>query len=569
MLGICVLLGASGTMLYLYLTQNETAQSCALSHEQSQEISQEAPLNSSQDHAIKTIKPEPQIQSSAIPQKNPSKQTTYPYNKPFLTGFQSQKQIVKLMDKDLEVVGCIPEWLYGSYVAVGPAQFEAGESKAHHWLDGLAMVHRFAFKKGHVSYANQFIHSYYFNESISKGTLTNSALASDPNASYFAKLRAALSDSDDRPPYDNTNIGIINHNNKWIALTETPNAISIDRNTLKSDNEYVFTDDIKMHTMSAHPIIDPHTHELFDVGTTFGHKSTYTIFKLEPHSFKREVVAQMSTGYPSYLHSFAITDKSIVLTQVPFVLNPYDLLTSSKPFIENFVWKPRQKTALSVFDRKSGELIHTFYIDPTFIFNHVNAFQTDDVITLDVITHKDPSMIAGYKMAQLFSNNHYAPPLGTVTRITLNLKTGVATIKQLTQIGLEWPSIHFDAIGMKPYHYIWALSAQAQNDFYTMIVKYDIKNQSYVSWSEPLCYPTEPTFVPKPGGTQEDDGVIMSVVLNAVTKKSFLLILDAHTMKEIARVLLPVHVPFITHGTWMPRHRRSLPEFIKEEILRK
>ena len=52
----------------------------------------------------------------------------------------------------------------------------------------------------------------------------------------------------------------------------------------------------------------------------------------------------------------------------------------------------------------------------------------------------------------------------------------------------------------------------------------------------------------RPGGEAEDDGVLLSVVLDAEVGRSFLLMLDAATLEEQARAAVPHHVPFGFHG---------------------
>ncbi|KAI6119973.1 carotenoid oxygenase [Pisolithus croceorrhizus] len=47
--------------------------------------------------------------------------------------------------------------------------------------------------------------------------------------------------------------------------------------------------------------------------------------------------------------------------------------------------------------------------------------------------------------------------------------------------------------------------------------------------------PGEAIFVPNPNGAAEDDGVLPSVVLDGCAEKSYLLVLDAKTMKEAVR----------------------------------
>ncbi|HUN09591.1 MAG TPA: carotenoid oxygenase family protein, partial [Aggregatilineales bacterium] len=62
------------------------------------------------------------------------------------------------------------------------------------------------------------------------------------------------------------------------------------------------------------------------------------------------------------------------------------------------------------------------------------------------------------------------------------------------------------------------------------------------------CYPGEPVFAARPGGTADDDGVLLSVVLDTTAGNSFLLVLDARTLQEVARATLPQAVMFGFHG---------------------
>jgi carotenoid cleavage dioxygenase-like enzyme len=55
-------------------------------------------------------------------------------------------------------------------------------------------------------------------------------------------------------------------------------------------------------------------------------------------------------------------------------------------------------------------------------------------------------------------------------------------------------------------------------------------------------------FVAAPGGEDEDAGVLLSVVLDADAERSFLLVLDAADLSELARASVPHHIPFSFHG---------------------
>ena len=60
-------------------------------------------------------------------------------------------------------------------------------------------------------------------------------------------------------------------------------------------------------------------------------------------------------------------------------------------------------------------------------------------------------------------------------------------------------------------------------------------------------------FVARPQAEGEDDGVLLSVVLDAAAETSFLLVLDAADLNEIARARVPHHIPFGFHGQFARR----------------
>lgn len=76
------------------------------------------------------------------------------------------------------------------------------------------------------------------------------------------------------------------------------------------------------------------------------------------------------------------------------------------------------------------------------------------------------------------------------------------------------------------------------------------------SWHQEGCYPSEPVFIPRPSiGPEdqvgEDEGVLLSVVMNAATSSSFLLVLDATSLQVLATADLERLVPIsFAHGSY-------------------
>ena len=80
------------------------------------------------------------------------------------------------------------------------------------------------------------------------------------------------------------------------------------------------------------------------------------------------------------------------------------------------------------------------------------------------------------------------------------------------------------------------------------IVKVDVQKRSTTTWFEDGSFAGEPVFVAAPGADAEDEGVLLSVVLDGRRGTSFLLVLDAATLTERARAAVPHHIPFGFHG---------------------
>ena len=87
----------------------------------------------------------------------------------------------------------------------------------------------------------------------------------------------------------------------------------------------------------------------------------------------------------------------------------------------------------------------------------------------------------------------------------------------------------------------------------------DVVERTSIEWHEPDCWPGEPVFVGRPGASDEDDGVLLSVVLDGERDLSFLLVLDATDLTELARAEVPHHIPFSFHGRFAASVGRDRP----------
>jgi len=115
---------------------------------------------------------------------------------------------------------------------------------------------------------------------------------------------------------------------------------------------------------------------------------------------------------------------------------------------------------------------------------------------------------------------------------------------------IELPRINYRRCNERPYRYVWG-NGTGPSGWLERIVKADTAEGSLLSWSQPGCFPGEPVFVARPQAQREDDGVLLSVVLDADAGRSLLLVLDAADLSELARAQVPHHIPFSFHGQFV------------------
>ena len=110
----------------------------------------------------------------------------------------------------------------------------------------------------------------------------------------------------------------------------------------------------------------------------------------------------------------------------------------------------------------------------------------------------------------------------------------------------------------KPYRFAYGIhkkDPRVHHTFADGIIKLDMSAGPGAStvWSLPEHTPSEPIFVPRPGAEAEDDGVLLSVVLDEQKARSAMVVLDAQSMTEVARAEMPEVFPIGFHGVWTGR----------------
>jgi torulene dioxygenase len=339
-------------------------------------------------------------------------------------------------------------------------------------------------------------------------------------------------------------------------------------------------------TSSAHAQKDPVTGDVFNFNLQFGRQPTYRIFRVSASTGETEILAAIKgLGIrPAYIHSFFLTPSFVVLC-VPSshfglgglkVLWERNLLDAIEPFDES------KKCKWFVVDRLRGKgLVEQFETDAGFFFHSVNAFEEtldaktgEGSLTCDVIDYPTLDVMHGLYYDVLLQRNEadkrfFGDPtiaksaMAHLTRYSIPLsgylpgsekgdEKETPTIKKLFTIPAphvgELPTIN-PLYATKRHRYVYSLAHLGRSTAADSIVKTDMETRAALFWNiSPGHNPGEAIFVPRPDGSEEDDGVLLSVVLDGKKKKSYLVCLDAKTMTELGRAEIGFAVGLGFHG---------------------
>ncbi|XP_031559099.1 beta,beta-carotene 9',10'-oxygenase-like [Actinia tenebrosa] len=481
------------------------------------------------------------------------------------------------------VTGNIPSWLKGTLLRNGPGKFEFGDSKYNHWFDGQALLHRFAIEQGKVKYYNKFVRG----ETFTINTLKNQILFTefgtnghpDPCKNIFQRFFSYFGLGEEPMVTDNCLVNVVEVKGKKYAVSEPPHMMEIHPNTLEVLSKVNITKefpsgDVRLDSSLAHP----HNEKdgtTYNLGTTQGSSPKYHVTVIPPKAVADEqpleggkiLCSVPSHSTQAYFHSFGMTENYLILMENPLLMSVPKILTHKLfgwSIADCFYWYPTQLSHFHIISKETGKQLGIFTAEPTFTFHHVNAFETDSEIVVDLCGYDDANIIqllylhelrgkegSGPKKTSIPSVRRYQIPLplpNNLEPVQLPKNAEGQDFEVLGQ-AMELPRINYDLCNGKPYEYIYGLHCTKKAGFHDALIKLNVKTKEEIKWKDHgenlLSYPSEPVFVPRPGSTDEDDGVILSVVIDVSNQQTFLLVLDGKTFKEVGRA----EVPFITTAT--------------------
>jgi len=468
-------------------------------------------------------------------------------------------QLEEVTPTSLTVQGQLPGWLSGSLVRTVPARFEVAGRSIEHWFDGLALLNAFAFAGGGVTYASRYLQSGTLAEVDSAGRRTRRGFANDPCMSIFGRVLSIFAPTHESLT-DNGNVNIGRIGDQWVALTEAPMPVAFDPGSLETLGLIEHADELALGHGTPHPHYDERGATV-NSWLSFGARPAYHLYETGMDGTGRRELAVLRSRTPAYMHSFAMTERYWILIEQPWVIDPVQIARSGRPLralVDYFTWKPELGTRLRIISRRTGHLVRSAFAPPLFFFHTINAFDDGDELVVDVAAYEDPSIVKAFFL-EAMAREDTGFPAARAQRLRVDLRTGGVQRATLAEVDFELPVIDYQHHNGRAYRFSYAVCRHDgdERSFWDALVKLEVDTGETTMWHEPGTYPSEPVFVADPDQRSEDDGVLLSVVLDHNSGGSFLLILDATTMQELARAPAPQRIPLGFHGQHIPNSATS------------
>jgi all-trans-8'-apo-beta-carotenal 15,15'-oxygenase len=468
-------------------------------------------------------------------------------------GYESQPNEYDYWVDDIE--GEIPAGLEGTLFRNGPGLLDIHGTPIRHPFDGDGMVSAFTFTGGRVHYRNRFIATEGYVQEKEAGKIVYRGVFGTQKPGGW------LNNAFDLKLKNIANTNVIYWGGKLLALWEAAEPHRLDPATLETIG-IDYLDGLLQpgDAFSAHPWVDPSC-EMdggepclvnFSIKTGLSSKFTIYEFNLDGKLLRRH--SHSIPGF-SFIHDFAITPHYCIFFQNPVTFNPLPFFFGLRGAGECVHYQPKQATRIIVIPRTEPYQYQGVKILEThagFVFHHANAFEVEDKICVDSICYESLPQVnpdISYKEVDF-----EALEPGQLWRFTLDLQQKSVKSEMLESRCCEFPTLHPDKVGRNyRYLFIGAAHNETGNAPLQAILKIDWQTGERQLWSAaPNGYIGEPVFVPRPDGTAEDDGWILTLVYDATHHRSDMVILDGRDLNQapVAKVHLKHHIPYGLHGSW-------------------
>ena len=490
-----------------------------------------------------------------------------------------------------DIEGQIPKELEGTLLRNGPAMYVRGEGAERFeksYLDGDGMVTSVAIKDGKAYFRNKFVRTEDFDKEEKLGKYTEPSIftAKDPRkpAFFWRLFNDILAGNLKRK--QNGAYNVLNWGGNLVAV-DYKKPYELDPDTLDTIGHAASPLSSVMHTSHYRTVDEPDGSGRRCVAflneVDWRSETTKAVF----YEFDEagNEVSRRAYDYPaSYVHDLVVTDNYYILFDCPIKIDFPAVFTKyifQKSCLSELICEDTDRRPLFRLFPRRGDSREVITIEADYwcyAYHHVNGFENSDgKIFFDTCTWDKFTL---YFTDICSPNGQENFPRMKLSRFVIDVDSRKATHHCLSDLPCELPITSWDYTG-KPYRHMYLSSSVGTNEagvngpmqaltkvtLPTIDALGDALEQEWIPGESK--YAMEPFFVARKGAIDEDDGWVVALVHDANYAKSDfggrgteMVIIDAKKFEEgpVARIRLPVYIPFGVHGSWSTTYVAGCPK---------
>ena len=444
----------------------------------------------------------------------------------------------------MRVEGRLPEELKGTLVRVGPVTFGVGGQRYGHWFDGNGGVLAVRFDGGKAQGAARPIDTPSIQAERAAGKTIHKHYGTTAPSLWhrlFGRVKNAA------------NTSAMAWNGRLFALVESalPTELSLeDLSTLGETDLGGAVGPV----FSAHPHAVAARRATYSFGTRFGRTCYLDLYELTDAGTIRRL-GEVPLPGPTLVHDFIATEHHLVFFVTPLRINVFKLMLGGGSLSDNFQWRPELGTEVLVVPIDTPTKVTRFQAEPFYTWHFGNAFEDDGRIRVDYVRY--PDFGTNQWLAELMRGWASTDAQGRLHRATLDLKAGTLHSEQVSDRRCEFPVVTPLRAGAR-HRYLYLTDHASRESLrgpQDAVVKVDMDTGAETVVRLGVeHYPSEPIFLPRPGGSAEDDGWLLVQTYDALRDQTYVAVLDAREPEAgpVARAWMDHFFPLTFHGTWVP-----------------
>ncbi|XP_040577640.1 beta,beta-carotene 15,15'-dioxygenase-like [Lepeophtheirus salmonis] len=305
--------------------------------------------------------------------------------------------------------------------------------------------------------------------------------------------------------------------------------------------------------------------DYFNMGASFSNGNNYHFVKYQD-SFEMnnyQVIGSVPSRFPNHIglfHAYGMTDNYLVFCEQPCGFDVRHFGNSQR-FSGDYgmEYMRGESNYFYIMNKRTGRRMEVSYVTdkPYFFYNFVNCYEYENHVVIDVMGFEDSDFFSSMRSSssQFFREKYssskimrFRLPLNAYSR-GMELTYSSSSYRDSSMLShgcnriilrpqylfreseLMYPCINPN-YNCKKYQYTYGNSGNS-------IIKFDVENGQTLMWrgENEFWRPFRSMFVPNPSGRYEDDGVLISWCSHSRGdfSKSFMIFIDAHSMKELSR----------------------------------